>query len=67
MHGYIVQDHWCHIPFLLNVQHVFFRSTVDNMTLLIMNIKGGMKEEELISRLVCFGRSIPFKALNLEL
>jgi hypothetical protein len=36
VHGYIVQD-WCHIPLLLNMQHVFFGYKVDSLTLLIMN------------------------------
>jgi hypothetical protein len=36
VHGYIVQD-WCCIPLLLNVQHVFFGSKVDSLTLSIMN------------------------------
>jgi len=57
VHSYVVQD-WCGIPLLLNVQQVFSRSRVDNLTLPIMNslmTQGSLKEEELVTRLVCFG------------
>ncbi len=69
--AYIVQ-HWCCIPLLLNVKDVLSRFEVDNLTLLIMNFlmtQGGLKKEELVSRLICFGidESIPSKAWDLEL
>jgi hypothetical protein len=57
VHGYVVQN-WCQIPLLLNVQQVFYGSGADSLTLLIMNslmTQGGLKEEELAARLVCFG------------
>jgi len=57
VHGYIVQD-WCRIPLLSNVKHVLFGSKVDSLILLIMNslmTQGGLQEEDLTSRLVCFG------------
>ncbi len=54
--GYILQD-WCRIP-LLNVKHVLFGSRANNLTLLIMNslmTQGGLQDENLASKLVCFG------------
>jgi hypothetical protein len=36
VHGYIVQD-WCHIPLLLNVQHVAFGFGANILTFLVMN------------------------------
>jgi hypothetical protein len=49
------------------VKDVLSRFEVDNLTLLIMNFlmtQGGLKKEELVSRLICFGidGSIPSKA-----
>jgi hypothetical protein len=57
VHGYIVQD-WCHIPLLLNVQHVVFGSGANILTFLIMNFlmtQRGLKEEEFALKLVYFG------------
>jgi hypothetical protein len=55
--NYIVWDLCC-MPLLLNVQHVVFRFVVDCLTLLVMNslmTQWELKEEELDSKLVCFG------------
>jgi hypothetical protein len=57
VHGYIVQD-WCHVPLSLNVKHVLSISITNSLTLFIMNFlmtQGGLQEENLASRLVCFG------------
>jgi hypothetical protein len=71
VHGSIVQD-WCRIPLLLNVQHVFFGSKVDSVTLLIMNYlmtQGVCRKKTLFQGwfiLVLMG-SVPPKASNMEL
>jgi hypothetical protein len=57
MHGYIMHD-WCHIPLLLNVQHVVFGSNANSLTFLIMNFlmtQRGLKEEQFTSKPVYFG------------